>query len=263
MPPPAALAVEIVEQTAQIVKIGALGVVEFAENPFPRQVQKEKLVLAVATVFQDQTVPLRALAGVHQPPAIVHSDSGGDFDEGVPAAFHGAKGHGHMPFPGSGDIDDINIRQITQFFPDVFGAAKNGGAFATGLFHGRRGRVGALGAQIAHGRDVGEFNAQNVADEAGAASAATDEGRAHPGLRRGRKLVDRLLAGGAGARLADARVQGDSAGEGDGAGAALRGAARQCPGHGGGDAGQRGLLQKIPTGRIIGLHGHGLFCRQG
>ena len=136
---------------------------------------------------------LQALAGIHQPPAIVHRQRGGNFDESVFAVVHGAQTHGHMPGPGRGDIDRVNVVARHHLFPDVFIAAVNDRAFA-GFFFALVGRrFGTAVHNVADGDDVSEINAETVAYMRHPTVQADDR-HAHAVHRLRGEVVNRLLA---------------------------------------------------------------------
>ena len=95
---------------------------------------------------------------IHELPALVDGDRGRDFDEGVLPLLHDLEGHGDVPFPRSGDEDDVYIVAFKHFFPGMLVAEVHCGFFAGLLLDVFSGALGARFDDVADGDHFGERN---------------------------------------------------------------------------------------------------------
>ena len=98
----------------QVVVVSPLGVNNLAKNAGLGHRERGHLEKVVAAVFQNHTVPSRALRGVHQVPAGLKGFGRRDFDGHVFAVLHRIKGHRNMVDPVGADIDQIHGRVFAQ-----------------------------------------------------------------------------------------------------------------------------------------------------
>ncbi|GBL43877.1 alpha-N-acetylgalactosaminidase [Verrucomicrobiota bacterium] len=195
---PAAFAAEAPEHVLrEVVDVGALGMLEFAEEALAGHVQDEELLIAVAAVLDDRAVALGLLRGVDQFPAFVNRDGGRHLDEGVLAALHGLESHRHVPFPRSGDVDHVDVIPGDHLFPGILGVGVDDRLLAGLGLHVVEGALGALGLEVADRHHFGEVDVDRGVD-VGHAAGEADERAAHLLQGLGLQVPDRLIAGGAG-----------------------------------------------------------------
>ena len=159
-------------------------------------------------------MPLGSFAGIDQLPRVIHRDGRRHFHKSVFAVLHRAQGHGNVPRPRSGDVNHINIVALNHLFPDMLGAAVNGRGFAAGLFD-FAGRVpGAVFPQVANRRYFAKLDFQTGRHVRHAAIQSND-GHANLLQRRGRQIMNGLLAGRPRARHAIVARNDDATGKRD------------------------------------------------
>ena len=91
------------------MQVAGLAVDQFAKHPLAYHAEHQQLAFTVAAVFQHHAMPLRLLGRIDQLPALIQRDCGRHFDHGVLAVLHRADCHAHMPIPGRGNINHVDI----------------------------------------------------------------------------------------------------------------------------------------------------------
>ena len=192
---PVAFAAERPEDAAgEVMDVGALRVLEVAEEALAGEVQDEELFFAVAAVLDDRAVALGLLRHVHELPAFVDGHRGRDLDEDVLALLHGLEGHRDVPFPGGGDVDDVDVVAGDQLLPGVLVTEVHHGFLARLLLDVLGGALGALLDDVADGDDLGERDVGGGVHVA-AATVQADEAATDLFRRLGGEIPDRLVAG--------------------------------------------------------------------
>ena len=191
---PVAFAAEAPEDAAaKVVDVGALGVLEVAEEALAGEVQHEELFVAVAAILDDGTVALGLFSHVHELPALVDGDGGGDFDEGVLALFHDLEGHRHVPLPRGGDEDDVDVVAFEHLFPRVLVAEIHRGFLAGDLLDVGSGALGPGFNDVADGDDFGERDVRRRV-HVGTPAVEADDGDPDFLDGLGRQVPDGLVA---------------------------------------------------------------------
>ena len=186
---------------ALVVDVGALAMLEVAEEALALQVEHEELFLPVAAVLEDRAVALVFFGGVDDIPALVDRQPAVHFDEGVLAQFHRADGHRLVPFPRGGDIHHVEVFACDEFLPGVFVAAVDRRRPAGLLPHDLSLRLRAFVEDIAERDDLDEGSGDARSD-VGTAAVEADDAHADLFLRLRRQVPDGLVAGGTRARRA-------------------------------------------------------------
>ena len=174
--------------------VGALAMLEVAEEALALEVQDEELFFAVAGVLEDRAVALVFFRGVDDIPALVDRQAAVHFDEGVLAELHRADGHRLVPFPGCGDVDDVDVIPGDHFFPGVLVAAVDGRRLARLLADDFRLRLGAIIKDVADRDDFHEGRRHSRGD-VGAATIEADDAHANLLHGLGREIPDGFIAG--------------------------------------------------------------------
>jgi len=177
--------VEIIERP-EIVNVRAFGVLDLAEKPLPDQVERQHLRLAVAAVLELHAMATGALARLHERPALLERQRCGHFDRHVLAMLHRVERDRRMQLPGTGDVDEIDIRlaqRLVRLLADIL--LRRG---LSVLLQPLLLRVDTILVQVAERRDLGSRNRAHAMHRRGTAHAETYETDAHSIKRLGGKL---------------------------------------------------------------------------
>ncbi len=200
---PVAFAAEAPEDAAgEVVDVGALSVLEVAEEALAGKVEYEELFFAIAAVLDDCAVALGLLRHVHELPTLVNGNRRQDLDEGVLALGHGFEGHRHVPFPRGGHVDDVDIIALQHLLPDVLVAEIHRGLLAGDFIDVGGGALGAGFDDVADSDDFGERDIRGGVHVI-APTTEADDGDADLLSRLGGKFPDGLVARRAGMRSRD------------------------------------------------------------
>ena len=174
--------------------VGALAMLEVAEEALALEVQDEELFFAVAGVLEDRAVALVFFGGIDDIPALIDRQAAVHFDEGVFAQLHRADGHRLVPFPRGGDIHDVDIIPGDHFFPGVLVSAVDGRRLARLLADDLGLRLGPVVEDVADRDDFHEGRRHGGGD-VGAAAIEADDAHANLLHGLGREIPDGFIAG--------------------------------------------------------------------
>src|SRR2546422_131658 len=83
----------------RVVEIAALAVEQLAEQAALGEDEGQHLAAVVAAVLHHHAVPLLLLRRLHELPALLHGDGGGDLGGGVLSRAHRGQADRHVPLP--------------------------------------------------------------------------------------------------------------------------------------------------------------------
>ena len=99
-----------------VVDVSGLAVNDLTKQPHPCHVERKKLRLAVAAVFEHHAVAARLLARLHLLPELFDSERTGHLGEHMLAVEHGAHVDRMVRFPVGDGIHNIHVRIGAQAF---------------------------------------------------------------------------------------------------------------------------------------------------
>ena len=210
-----ALPLRIVEYLpAAVMDVRALAVDEFAQHPEFAEIERQKLLFAVAAVLKLHAVDAAFLRRLHELVALFKIHRGGHFDENVLAGLHRLDGDGDVGVPRRAVVDGVHIFATAK--PAVFdvGTAVHM-RLSSGLPEDDPGRlVRVFAADVADG---GYFHARNLhkaVDGPGSTRADADDADADAVLHRRRAEIPHRGRVRPGAGPFSACATGDHAGSG-------------------------------------------------
>ena len=177
--PPQSLALVGELDLAQVVQVAALGVQDLSEQPLAHQVEAEEFRPAVVHVFHHGAVAAGALGRLHEPPAVLQPVGGGHLGGRVFPVLHGGDAHRHVPAPGGGGVDQVEVLLGAQALEVALPAGVEGRAGVPRLLDDGGGPLGVGLHDVADGGDDAPVDAHEVAHVRGPHSAHADETDAH------------------------------------------------------------------------------------
>ena len=159
--------------------IRALSVQQFSEDSGANHVQDEQFAVPVTTILHDHAVTAGLFRRVNNLLALFDGVYGRNFHAGVRSALHGGYGHGSVPVPGCGDVNEIEIVAFAEIFVVVLAVGVNFGALAAAFLHHFLGVSGVLFYRVTDRIHLYVRNRQEIRQHAGAAAADSNYTEAH------------------------------------------------------------------------------------
>ena len=161
-PQPEPVAVVPGLQVARVVLVAALGVDQLAQEPGADHPQDGHLLAHVVDVLHHHAVLAGPLRGLHELPAFVQRDRGGDLGGGVLAVAHRGEADRDVPLPGGGGVDQVEVLGLAHPL-EVALAAGVGRRLPLAHRRGQAaGRGAGLLADVADGLQLHAVDAQQV-----------------------------------------------------------------------------------------------------
>ena len=167
----------VVVGRAEVVDVGALAVGDLAQKAEVHEVEGEHLVFAVAAVLELHAVALRALARLHELPALLHREGARHLGDHVLAVLHRVERDRHMQLPGRGVVDEVDLGILAHALPVL-------GPLVAVDLRRRRLLVGevlerALAARGVDVADGGDVTARHEREAGNAGLPASESDHAH------------------------------------------------------------------------------------
>ena len=89
----------------------------FTEKSLACHIQGHEFEKVIAAILKHHAVPPGLFRCFHKLPALIKRCCGRHFNGSVFALLHGINSHGGMPFPGCGDVDQVNVFAFTHLLP--------------------------------------------------------------------------------------------------------------------------------------------------
>ena len=125
-------------------------------------------------------MPLLLLRRLHELPALVHGDRGGDLGGGVLARAHCGQADGHVPLPRGRVVDQVQLLLVAHALEVPLAAGIAGRHGLTGRLHLRLRGGDLLGHDVANGADLGALDPQQAVHVERAPLADAHVADAHP-----------------------------------------------------------------------------------
>ena len=97
--------------------IRTLGTKHLAEEALLCHVERREFEEVIHTVLEHHAVTLGALGGIDDIPCFLEGSHSGDFTSHVLALLHRVDHHRSMACPVGDDIDEVDIRAVTELLP--------------------------------------------------------------------------------------------------------------------------------------------------
>ena len=97
--------------------IRTLGTKHLAEEALLCHVERREFEEVIHTVLEHHAVTLGALGGVDDIPCFLEAGHSGDFTSYMLALLHSVDHHRSMAYPVRDDVDQVDIRAVTELLP--------------------------------------------------------------------------------------------------------------------------------------------------
>ena len=179
-PPPKSLAIVAELDAAEVVQIAGLGMLDFAQEAFPHQVQHHQFDAVVAAVFHHLAMLAGLFGELDEFPAVVEGHRGGHLGRRVLAGSHRGLANGHVPLPGRGGHHEVEFLILAHAF-EVGRAVRVARRLGlAGLDDGVLRTLDVAGHDVAYGLHLDAVDPQIIPQMVRAHAAHADEAHADP-----------------------------------------------------------------------------------
>lgn len=172
--------ITILEQDlAQVVQVPCFDVQHVAEHALVHHAIDEHLVVIVVAILEMQAVAPRLLRRIHQRPQILERRADRTLAAAVLSVGEGGEHHGHVPLPGRGRINEIDVVARHELLEAVIARRVERGRGLALVGHHLRGAVGFVGDDVGERDDSHAVDREQLGQHRTAAQSRADDAEAN------------------------------------------------------------------------------------